>query len=198
MVIINEKDYIGKGGFQKCYIHPNNPNLCLKIRLKRTNKDPRVNREIKYYKKIQKNKALPFIAKYHGELNTNMGVASVYDLVRDETTNKIALTLHDYLKMENSLFTDEMFLAALNTLKTKLIKHKIIVRDLMGKNICCKIRKNNAVELVIVDGVGHRDFIPLVDWFSYFTKRKMDKIFIKKKLYSMREHKKWVSFKYSN
>lgn len=74
-----------------------------------------------------------------------------------------------------------------------MIKHKIIVRDLIAKNICCKRLKNNSIELIIIDGVGHRDFIPLVEWFHIFSKRKINKIFFKKKLYSMDEHRDWLS-----
>jgi hypothetical protein len=197
MIQIEEKHYIGKGGLQKCYIHPDNDNICLKIKIKKHNKIPRVNREIKYYKKIQKKFEIPFIAKYYGEKTTNLGIASVYDLIKDETTNKISLTLYDYLKMDNSPFPDELFISELEKLKRKMIKYKIFARDLMGKNICCKILKNNSIELIIVDGVGHRDFIPLVEWFHIFAKRKINKIFLKKKLYSMDEHRNWLSSRYS-
>ncbi len=69
-----------------------------------------------------------------------------------------------------------------------------IIRDLMGKNICCKILKNKSIELIIIDGVGHRDFIPLVEWFHFFTKRKINKIFYKNKLNSMDEHRDWLAF----
>ena len=189
MITIQEKYYIGEGKFQRCYVHPNNDNLCLKTKIDEQHQDPRVDREIKYYKKIQrKKKSIPFIAKYHGEENTNYGNASVFDLVRDETTNKVSLSIHDYLEMENSPFSHELFVSELIKLKKKLIKNKIIVRDLTGKNICCKILKDNSVELIVIDGVGHRDFIPLVEWIPFFTKRKINKIYTSRKLHSMPEH----------
>jgi len=195
MIQINETEYIGEGAFQKCYIHPDNENICLKIKINR-HKDPRVEREIKYYKKIQNKNKLPFIAKYYGEINTNLGEASVYELIKDEVTNKVSLTLCDYLRMDNSPFSDELFISELERLKRSLIKHKVIVRDLMGKNICCKILKDNTIELIIIDGVGHRDFIPFVEWFRFFAKRKIEKIFLKKKLESMDEHRVWLNSKY--
>lgn len=190
MIQIEEKHYIGKGKLQKCFVHPDNENICLKINIDQ--KNPRVKREINYYNKIQKKFEIPFIAKYHGEKNTNLGVASVYDLIRDETTNKISLTLYDYLKMDNSPFSDELFISELEKLKRKMIEHKILASDLNGKNICCKILKNNSIDLVIIDGIGHRDFIPIVEWFHIFAKRKINKIFFKKKLYSMDEHRNWL------
>ncbi len=196
MIQIEDKHYIGKGTFQKCYVHPNNNDICLKIKIDKHHQDPRVNREINYYKKIQKKADLSFIAKYHGETETNLGIASSYDLVRDETTHNVSLTLYDYLKMDCSPFSNDVFSTELKKLKAQLIKHKVIVRDLMGKNICCKVLNNKSVRLIIVDGVGHRDFVPLVEWFSFFTKRKINKIFLKKKLYAMDKHKEWLDSRF--
>lgn len=197
MIQIEEKHYIGRGISQYCYIHPDNDNICLKIRRKRKKNpnDPRIDREIRYYKKIQKKTNLPFIAKYHGQKITNLGSASSFDLIKDETTNTVSLPLSDYLKMDNSPFSDDLFISELEKLKRKLIKHKIIVRDLKANNICCKVLKDNSIELIVIDGVGHRDFFPLVEWFSVFTKRKMDKIFFTRKLYSMDEHRSWLRAK---
>ncbi len=194
MIEIEEKHYIGQGKLQKCYIHPDNDNLCLKIKINEQYENPRVNREVKYYKKIQKKHiSAPFFAKYYGEVNTNLGVAHIYDLIKDETTNNVSLTMDDYLKMGNSPFSDELFISKLEKLKKLMIKHKIIVRDLMGKNICCKVLKNKSVELIIIDGVGHRDFIPLVEWIHFFTNRKINKIFYKNKLNSMDDHRDWLA-----
>jgi len=194
MLEIKEKHYIGQGELQKCYRHPINENLCLKIKINEQYKNPRVNREVKYYKKIQrKNIAFPFFANYYGEVNTNRGIANVYDLITDETTNNVSLTMYDYLKMDNSPFSDELFVSKLEELKKQMIAHKIIIRDLMGKNLCCKILKNNSMELIIIDGVGHRDFIPMVDWIHFCSKRKINKIFYKKKLNSMDDHREWLA-----
>ena len=198
MIHIQEHHYIGKGGFQKCYIHPENDQLCLKIKIDKNHKDPRVDREIRYYKKIQKKKIQkPFFAKYYGEQETNLGTASVYELIKDETTNTVSLTLYDYLKMENAPFSDAFFISKLQTLKQQMITHKVLARDIMGKNICCKILKDKSLELIIIDGIGHRDFIPLVEWLHPFTKRKVNKIFITQKLNSMIEHRSWLKDRYT-
>ena len=72
----------------------------------------------------------------------------------------------------------------------------MIVRDLMGKNICCQIRRDQSVDLVVIDGVGHRDFIPLVDWIPFFTGRKINRIYQKKQLQNVASHRIWLSNKY--
>jgi len=194
MINLSKENYINQGTFQKCYTHPENENLCIKIKINENHEDPRVDREIKYYKKIQKKKIRgSFLARYHGTIDTNYGLGYVYDLVKDETTNKISSTVAEYLNMPNSPISHDDLEFKFNEIKNKLIKYKIVIRDLTGKNVCCKIRKDNSIELVIIDGVGHRDFIPLVDWFQCFTKRKVNKIFLTKKLFSMEQHKNWLA-----
>jgi len=54
MIEVKEEDYIGEGEFQKCYVHPNNKNLCIKIMKPREGVVPRISSETKYYNKIQK------------------------------------------------------------------------------------------------------------------------------------------------
>ena len=198
MITLQNKHFINEGFFQKCYVHPDNDKLCLKIVKDSNPNDPRVIREIKYYHKIQRrNKSMPYLAKYHGQIKTNLGEAYVFDLIRDETTNNVSLTMYDYLFMENSSITDNQFLNELERLKKIMIKQKVIVRDLTGKNVCCRILKNNSFELIIIDGIGHRDFIPFVDWFRAFAKRKINKIYEVKKLHSMVEHRQGLAERFS-
>ena len=86
-------------------------------------------KEIKYYKKIRNKDTskfeYPFYAKYHGEVDTDKGVGFVYDLVKDETSQNISLTLRHYLEMENSPISDETIVKELSRLKQQMIAHKI-------------------------------------------------------------------------
>ncbi|MFV9550532.1 YrbL family protein [Algibacter sp. PT7-4] len=182
MIIIKETDYIAEGLARKCYYHPNNANLCIKIGKPEVERK-HLYKEINYYKKI-KNKKISkfdyqFYAKYHGEIETNFGVGFVYDLIKDENTETISLTLRNYLMMKNAPFKDAVFKKAINRLKAQMIKHKVFVGDLRARNICCKVLKDNSIELVVVDGLGHRDFIPIADWFSVFARKKIERRFLK-------------------
>lgn len=193
MVTLSENDYFGKGSFQKCYVHPNDPNLCLKVKTDKNLIDPRVDREIAYYKKIQKKKIKSdFFAHYHGEILTNYGMASVYDLVRNETDQQISKPLSQYLDFKNGQFSEAYLQSLLTILKEKLIRHKIIVRDLTAENICCKILQDNTIKLVIIDGVGHRDFFPFVEYFRAAARRKTEKIFRVKELNPLSAHREWL------
>ncbi len=193
MIEISDEHYIGEGGFQKCYIHPNDGNLCVKISKPRIRKNARIEGELKYYSKIQKKDTTKFeyvfFARYFGEVETNLGKGYVYDLIKDEITQGISLTLADYLQMPNSPIPEKKLIEGLDRLKQQLIINKILVRDLTGKNICCKVLKDTSIELIVVDGVGHKDIIPLVDWIQFFTKMKIEHVFNTKKLRSMNDHR---------
>ena len=49
----------------------------------------------------------------------------------------------------------------------------------------CKILKDNTIQLIHIDGVGHRDFIPLVNWFSFFAKKKIKRRLIRFNLHDL-------------
>jgi len=194
MIVLEEGSFIGEGGLQKCYVHPNDENLCLKIvKEKEHPKLFRLDEEIKYYKKNQHKKIASFVSKYRGEVLTNIGIATIFDLIRDETTNEISLTVDDYLRMDNSPFSNELFEGKIVELKSKLINNKVIFRDFTTKNICCKVLKNNDIQLIIIDGLGNNDLLPVTDFFRFFARKKMNRIFKRRKLYSMKEHREWLA-----
>lgn len=174
MVYLDKNHYIGEGEIRFCYEHPNDDKRCIKIPRKETTRDY-TEKELKYFKKLSKrsrvNFQFPFYADFLGEIETNLGRGQIFDLVRDETTNNISKTLEYYLTKSNSI-DDEKLEDALKLLKKQMIKHKVFTRDLRARNICCRIKMDGAVELVLVDGIGHRDFFPLPIGFITFPKRR--------------------------
>lgn len=195
MITIKNEHYISEGLARKCYFHPDNNNLCIKIG--KPNVDvAHLYKEINYFKKI-KNKDTSkfdyqFYAEYHGEVQTNLGTGFVYSLVKDETTHDISLTLRHYIEMQNAPFSDDVLFKALERLKRQMIKHKVFVGDLRARNICCKIMFDNSLEFVIVDGLGHRDFFPFADWFDFFAKKKIERRFLKSKMNSLSEQRELI------
>lgn len=188
MIEIKDSHYIAEGLARKVYYHPDNNDLCIKIG-KPEIEEEHLYKEIKYYHKI-KNKDTskfdyPFYVKYHGEVDTNLGTGFVYDLIKDETTQNISLTLRHYLEMDDAPFSDEQFIEGLNRLKSEMIKHKVFVGDLRARNICVKILKDKSIELIVIDGIGHRDFFPLADWFEHYAKKKVERRFLKANLHSL-------------
>jgi len=196
IIVLDEEHYIAEGHTQKCYKHPEHKNLCIKIVKYNPSSGSRNIHEIDYYEKLKKKHkkyAYPFYSKYYGTVNTNLGNGYIFDLIRDIPTNEISLTLCDYLKMKNAPFSDDLLTQELDRLKKMMIEYKVVARDLYARNICCKVISNTSIKLVIIDGMGHRDFIPLVDYFSFFTKLKIERIFEKKKLNSLNEYRKYLT-----
>lgn len=189
MIQLNNTHYIAEGLARICYQHPENNNLCIKIG-KPNIEVSHLYKEIKYFLKIKNrdisNFEYPFYAMYYGEIETNLGNGFVYHLIKDETTNKISLTLRHYLEMKNCPFSDESIRQELSRLKEQMILHKVHVGDLRARNICVKVFRDNSFRLIVIDGLGHRDFFPLGDWFTYFARKKVERRFIKNELHSLK------------
>ncbi len=188
MIQIKDKDYIAEGLARKVYYHPHNNDLCIKIGKPEVKKQ-HLYKEINYYDRI-KNKDTSkfkyfFYVKYFGVVETNLGNGFVYNLIKDETTQNISLTLRHYLEMPDSPISDKQIIEGLNRLKSEMIKHKVFVGDLRARNICVKILMDNTIELIVIDGIGHRDFFPLADWFDFFSRKKVERRFIKANLHSL-------------
>ncbi|WP_425075649.1 YrbL family protein [Psychroserpens sp. S379A] len=200
MIQLSESDYLAEGLARTCYFHPENENLCIKIG-KPDVEVSHLYKEINYYKKINKKDAskfdYPFYAMYHGTIETNLGEGFVYDLVRDETSQEVSKTLIDYIRMKDSPIDDSVFDTSLKKLQDQMIKYKVFASDLRPRNLCCKILKDGSVEMIIVDGIGHRDFLPLGDWFHCFAKQKVERRFQKIALSSVLDHRQMLRQKYN-
>ncbi|MDN3493430.1 YrbL family protein [Winogradskyella bathintestinalis] len=188
MLQIKDKNYISEGLARKVYFHPDNNDLCVKIGKPEIDTH-HLYKEINYLEKIKSKDrskfAYPFFAEYLGEIETNLGTGFIYELVKDELSQNISLTLRHYLEMNKSSISDTQIEEGLQRLKEQMISHKIFVGDLRARNICVKLLKNNAIELVVIDGIGHRDFFPFADWFHYFAKKKVERRFVKANLHSL-------------
>lgn len=193
MIELKQAHYIAEGLERKCYYHPTNNKLCVKIG-KEGVAPERLDLEIAYFNKIKRKKKnaydYAFYADFHGKEETNLGIGYVYDIVKDETTGALSLPLRDYLEMETPPFSDKVIYEALERLKKQMITHKVFVGDLRARNLCCKILKDNSIELIVIDGIGHRDFFPFADYFGYFAKKKVERRFLKANLHSLAAQRK--------
>ncbi|MGC1472421.1 MAG: YrbL family protein [Psychroserpens sp.] len=203
MIILNKDDFFANGFCQKCYQHPENPNLCVKV-VKNEATAPTVNRhdnEIKYYKKLNKRNSKRYKYQFYSKLiatkSTNLGVGQVFEIVRDDITNDISKTLEYYLLNLTESITLDKLKSSFKILVDLMVKHRIIVTDLRPQNICCKIKQDGEIEMVLIDGLGHRDFIPLVDWFSFFSKKKIYRRLDKYKMRDLEEQRRFLKEKQS-
>ncbi len=176
MFLLNPNHFFGEGTDQWCFLHPEDEHKCIKIS-KQPIKDSRLCKELRYTMKLQKRNtekyAYPFYAQFLECVETNLGKGFVFDLIRDEDSGEISKTYEYYLMENQTVFDDQELKVAFDLLIEQMAKHKVIAHDIGISNICCKIDKEGSLQMILIDGLGHRDFLPLVDRFSYFAKNKI-------------------------
>lgn len=171
MIFLDDSLYINKGTNRVCYKHPNDKTKCLKIDL-RENKETK--RELKYYKKlIEKDIPFDFLSKYYGEVDTNLGKAEVFELIRDNDET-ISMEVDKYLKNSNSIEEIENLLKLVPLLKKYIYENKIFVKDLNTVNIMYQQNIDKS-RLVIIDGLSHSNYNPFFYICDYFLNKKINR-----------------------
>lgn len=100
----------------------------------------------------------------------------------------------EYYLLHSNKISDYKLESALIALKKMMIKYRVFTRDLRSRNICCRlINGDNDIELIIIDGIGHRDFFPLADWFNYFSKKKVERTFKRWKFNSLFDQREFLN-----
>lgn len=163
LLALNNDLFIGEGMGRKCYIYPEDKNLCIKIPSKRGKRSTQ--REINYLKRLHKRgKSFEMISDYKGDVETNFGSGNLYELVRDYDGN-ISKNLEYYFDLKDKQITSKM-LGLIEDLRVYLIKEYILFSDLDMDNILVKKYDENNFKLVIIDGVGDNNQIPLLEYIK--------------------------------
>jgi hypothetical protein len=183
LVNIFKEHLIGKGFNRACYQHPENNKLCIKVDLAGTPSSDS-ERERKYYRHLLKRDvSWEMVPKYHGDIETNIGQGSVYDLILDDNES-VSQTLENYLDEKHDVTA---LLQPLLTLKTYLLQERIIVMTLHPRNLLCQRNADNVTKIVICDDIGNSDFIPICNYSNYLAKLKISRKWKKfEKLLSIR------------
>ena len=160
---------MGKGEGRECYIHPHDDKLCIKIF-----NDKETHNEQIYYKHL-KNRGVSqaMLAKSYGSVKTNFGLGGVFDLIRDYN-GSISKSLSYYISSEQKITSHfASLLKALLELKRYLLKERIIVRDLKADNVVYKKNTYSTGQLMLIDGIGNADFIPIANYLHFLAKKKI-------------------------
>jgi hypothetical protein len=175
------------GGTRYCFQHPDYHDRCVKVlRPDRTGEARKVLRqdfkrylparflddqrkEIRAYGELLNRASEPLwrhVPHYHGTEDTDMGIGIVTELMRD-TDGSWPANLEALLP--NGLTVDlhtgiEEFVTAVSSLR-------ILSRDLLPHNIIAA-REATGYRVMLVDGIGNAELIPLSTWSGYFADRK--------------------------
>ncbi len=172
MLKLDRSGFVGRGLHRECYIHPENEDLCVKVVVAGNEDETR--REKKYYRHLEeRNVCWEMIPRYYGDVETNMGIGSVFDLIVDRA-GTVARTLEYYLNSNEK--TEEHsagLMHALVSLKEYLLEYRIITMSLKPKNIVYPLEGETEPRLVVVDNIGNSDFIPVCTYSNYFARKKI-------------------------
>lgn len=173
IINLNTARLYGKGSHKKCFIHPQNANLCIKVPYNEGGKIDLL-REIRYLNILKKrDKDYSILPKYYGEILTSFGTGYVFELIKDYN-NDTSITLEDILK--NSVLFAKMYSTVeilLKSLKSALFNNEIITMGIFPENIIFQKISSDEYRVRIVNDMGSGVLIPLEYYFSYFAKAKI-------------------------
>jgi hypothetical protein len=182
-------DAFARGGNRVCFVDPRDASRCIKVL--RADRLPEKKRQLKTFPKNLKplarfddnleevreyhriastigEDAFTLIPRLHGMVDTNLGPGLCMDLVRDDD-GRIAITLKQYLWMHGRDPGIDLVIGEfaerwqhLGMPSRNLLLHNIVVRCLN-----CRPEK-----LVVIDGLGWPDLVPIAYYFPALARKK--------------------------
>ena len=175
-----------EGGNRMCFVHPDNPHRCLKVihpgiltKIKRGKPwykqlrssesfDDNLREQKAYNQKALKSdnpKIWNHLARWYGMVETNIGIASETELIRNN--GKIAETLEEYL------FRDGLTIEIKDSIKEFHIwlrEHLVLTKNLIPHNLVLA-SQDEKLKIKIIDGLGSQAFFPLSSYSHIFAKK---------------------------
>ncbi len=112
------------------------------------------------------------LAKFHGNIETNLGAGAVFDLVRDYD-GSVSKTLDTYFKLaDEATVSYSNIVQCLSQLKHYLLTNNIITMGLKPRNILYRRLDQATGRCVIVDNIGNSDFIPICTYNKFLGNKK--------------------------
>ncbi|MGB0131906.1 PhoP regulatory network protein YrbL [Chlorobium sp.] len=173
MVDLTRARVLGKGSSRLCYVHPDDERKCVKVVY--TRRKEIIEEELKYYRQYERRGvSWDMLARSYGIVHTNMGDGAVFGLARD-FDGEISLTLDRYLPvMRGSAFEGELR-AALEVFRAYLFRERIVLRELKPDNVVYQRISPESGRLVLIDGVGNNQFLPIANYSRIFVRHLLKK-----------------------
>ena len=165
---------LGRGADKIVYRHLQEPGHCLKICSK--NKSNATKREIEYFKFLKnRNVHASFIPEFYGAFEGDDYIGFEQECIIDKKHGgqyDSAITLHNFILAPSSNIS--VIMQMLDALKAEMIRTNVIVCDLHASNIL-HVMKDSCERLMIIDGYGAPEFIPLSKYTHFFGKLKIER-----------------------
>ena len=179
------------GGTRLCFVHPDDSNKCVKVlRLDRTPQarrkltsgikklrpvrhwDDQLKELTAYRHLLARDKATLWqhIPEFFGSVETDLGVGIVTRIFRNFDGN-----FPRNLEQEVPHGIDNSLRTGIEEFKKWLRQELVVTRDLLPHNIIVVRNSSELCRLMIVDGLGNSEWIPVSTWFRSFAQRKIER-----------------------
>jgi len=177
MITINKSLLVGKGHFRTCYQHPEDNNLCIKV--SNLGDSVHSHKEFnEYMRLVNNNVPTDLIADLYQIEPTDLGERLICELVWDfdgKISNRCSEDLNGEFQIELAI----QLKVALERFKKYVYDNYIILRDLNSVNLLFQRISETEGNLIIIDGLGNNDYIPIANYWKWWAKKKIDRKWIR-------------------
>ncbi|MFH7320448.1 YrbL family protein [Desulfurivibrio sp. D14AmB] len=175
-LILQDDHILGRGGLRVCYLHPQDPNLVIKLPVGGKTEEIKANiSELKSFQAlVAKHGQLPFISRCHGLVNTNRGEGLVCDCIRD-ASGAVSKTIWDLFTSGKKYDIDNIILLATDFCNF-LQKNDVWLFDLNLQNLALQVQHGSSCRIIAIDLKGrfsNNEFIKISSYFDFFARRKV-------------------------
>ena len=171
---LTDELFIGKGGHQAAYIHPDDPTKCVKIAFDPNDGD--VKKELRYRRicedKLARSK---LVTKFYGRVDTDKGEGLVFERVIDYD-GRPSLDLKDFIPSEPTPEQLQTIRALLLDFKREFLDEGIAIVDTDITNFMVQRVSPSEMRMRIVDNIGTPVLIPLVYYSEWIARRKAKRV----------------------
>lgn len=166
---------IGKGTHKKCFVHPQDALLCVKVAYNELGTRD-LNREVNYlcshYRRKHVSTILP---RFHGVVQTNLGRGYVVERLQNADGTS-CLSLQDWLETaEPNASLDAQINQAMLTLKKKIREEQVLSLTIYPENVLFLKDVAGNYHPFLVNDLGDAARIPLAYWLESVRLHSIDK-----------------------
>ena len=171
MLSLSKYQPFAEGTKRRCYVYPNDPNLCVKVLSGRGVDEKQIAEhqlELEDYALLQRRNSpalLERIPRFKGTVDTDLGQGIVSQLFRD-TDGQISRNLGELIR-EQGLTPD--LAKAIDELKQWQQDQRLLTRDTGPHNVVAVHLSRNEWKLVLIEGLANRRFAWLTRSFRWFA-----------------------------
>ena len=171
MIDLSGAVLIGKGSERVCYQHPENPQLCIKVRYRVKRSRNESEREFDYACRLKHSQTLPLALPIEW-VETNEGKGLIFPLIRDDN-GQLSQSLQDWAGQPHLTVLFDEFAAS-------ILANHLSVTDLRMQNLVVQ-RVEGKPRIVMIDGYGFtNDFLKYAHKMTRLithiqTKRRLEK-----------------------